>query len=96
MAAASGYDAFISYSHKHDAVLGPALQTELQRFAKPWHKMRALRIFLDTANHAANPALWASIEEALRSSQWFIEVFSVTVNPACRHSAHMGRHADRT
>ena len=48
MTAASGYDAFISYSHKHDAV----------------HKMRALRIFLDTADLAANPALWASIEEA--------------------------------
>ena len=72
MTAASGYDAFISYSHKHDAVLGPTLQAELQRFAKPWHKMRALRIFLDTADLAANPALWASIEEALGSSQWFI------------------------
>ena len=72
MTAASGYDAFISYSHKHDAVLGPTLQAELQRFAKPWHKMRALRIFLDTADLAANPALWASIEEALGSSRWFI------------------------
>lgn len=70
--APSGYDVFISYIHKHDAMLGPALQTELQRFAKPWYKMRALRIFLDTANLAANPALWASIDEALGSSQWFI------------------------
>jgi hypothetical protein len=66
------YDAFISYSHKHDAGLGPALQTGLERFAKPWYRMRALRIFRDTANLAANPALWTSIEEALKSSQWFI------------------------
>ena len=72
MAAVSGYDAFISYSHRHDAMLGPALQTDLQRFAKPWYRMRALRIFLDAADLAANPALWASIEDGLRSSQWFI------------------------
>jgi hypothetical protein len=72
MAAVSGYDAFISYSHKHDAMIGPALQSDLQRFAKPWYKMRALRIFLDTADLAANPALWPSIEDALGSSRWFI------------------------
>jgi hypothetical protein len=46
MAAVSRYDAFISYSHKHDAALGPALQAELERLAKPWYRMRALRIFL--------------------------------------------------
>ena len=57
MAAVSGYDGFISYSHKHDAALGPALQTNLERFAKPWYKMRALRIFLDTADLSANPDL---------------------------------------
>src|SRR5689334_8968308 len=72
MAAEPGYDAFISYSHQHDAVLAPALQTDLERFAKPWYRMRALRIFRDTANLAANPALWASVEDGLRSSQWFI------------------------
>jgi hypothetical protein len=72
MVAASGYDAFISYSHHHDAVLGPALQTDLERFAKPWYKMRTLRIFLDTANLGANPALWPSIEDGLGSSRWLI------------------------
>jgi hypothetical protein len=34
--------------------------------------MRALSIFLDTADLGANPGLWSSIEDALRSSQWFI------------------------
>ena len=72
MATVSGYDAFISYSHHHDRELGPALQARLERFAKPWYRMRALRIFLDTANLSANPALWPSIKDALGSSQWFI------------------------
>ena len=63
MAADSGYDGFISYSHQHDAAIGPALQTDLQRLAKPWYKIRALTIFLDTADLSANPALWPSIED---------------------------------
>ena len=72
MTAASGYDASISYSHEHDHVFGPALQADLQRFAKPWYQMRALRISCDTANLAADPGLWASLEDALESSRWFI------------------------
>jgi hypothetical protein len=56
MATASGYDGFLSYSHEHDAVLGPTLQAELERFAKPWYRIRALRIFRDTVSLAANPA----------------------------------------
>jgi WD40 repeat protein len=72
MTAGSGYDAFISYSHRHDAALGPALKGDLERFAKPWYRMRALRIFLDTADLGANPALWTSIEEGLAASRWFI------------------------
>jgi WD40 repeat protein len=66
------YDAFISYSHEHDLALGPALQAGLERFAKPWYRPRALRVFRDAANLPASPALWKSIEEALRSSRWFI------------------------
>jgi WD40 repeat protein len=76
-ATVSGYDGFISYSHQHDAALGPALQTSLERFAKPWYKMRALRIFLDAADLSANPALWPSIEDGLSSSRWFILLASV-------------------
>jgi WD40 repeat protein len=72
MATADGYDGFISYSHKHDAVLGPLLQTNVERFAKPWYKMRALRIFIDTADLGLNPALWPPIEAAMSSSRWFI------------------------
>lgn len=76
-AAASGYDAFISYSHQHDGVIGPALQAGLERFAKPWYRMRGMKVFRDSANLAANPALWTSIEDALSSSAWFILLASV-------------------
>lgn len=65
-----------SYNRQHDAVLGLGLQTNLEQFAKPWYRIRALRIFRDTANLAANPVLWASIEDGLRSSQWFIVLAS--------------------
>ena len=62
----------MSYSHRYDGVLGPALQGRLERFAKPWYRMRALRIFCDTSNLSASPALWVSIENALQFSEWFI------------------------
>ncbi len=66
------YDAFISYSHAADGTLAPALQSALHRFAKPWYKLRALRVFRDETNLAVNPALWSSIREALDQSQFFI------------------------
>lgn len=72
MAAVADYNGFISYSHKHDAALGLALKTGLERFAKPWYRMRAVRIFLDTSDLSANPALWPSIEAGLSSASWFI------------------------
>jgi TIR domain-containing protein len=66
------YDAFISYSHALDGTLARTLQTGLEQFAKPWYRPRALRVFRDTTNLAANSGLWVSIEEALASSTWFI------------------------
>ena len=66
------FDAFISYSHKRDTGLARALQTGLERFAKPWYQMRAAHVFRDTANLAANPDLWRSVEESLAASEWLI------------------------
>jgi hypothetical protein len=63
---------FISYSHALDGALAQALQTGLERFAKPWYRQRALRVFRDTTNLAASPGLWSSIEEALASSVWLV------------------------
>jgi hypothetical protein len=70
------YDGFISYSHAADNLLAPRLQAGLQRFAKPWWKRRALRIFRDEASLSANPHLWSSIIEALDGCGWFILLLS--------------------
>src|SRR5262249_37681275 len=66
------FHAFISYSHGADARLAPALQKGLQRFAKPWYRARALRVFRDNASLSANPDLWDSIEQALDVSEFYI------------------------
>ena len=66
------HKAFISYSHQSDAVLAPAIQSALHKFAKPWYRMRALRVFRDTTSLAANAALGPSIEKALAEAEWFL------------------------
>jgi WD40 repeat protein len=66
------YDAFISYSHAADGRLAPALQSGLQRLAKPWYRVRALRVFRDESALSANPELWTSIQHALDESEWFV------------------------
>ena len=70
------YDGFISYSHAADGLLAPRLQQALQRFAKPWWKRRALRVFRDESSLSANPHLWSSITEALDTSEWFVLLLS--------------------
>jgi WD40 repeat protein len=72
------YKAFISYSHAADGKLAPALQTGLERFAKPWYRLRALRVFRDKTGLAVTPELWGSIQKALESSEYFILVASPT------------------
>ncbi|MEV6242103.1 TIR domain-containing protein [Lentzea sp. NPDC051838] len=66
------YDAFISYSRALDGRLAPMLQRGVQRFAKPWNRLRASRVFLDDVSLSANPGLWTSIEQALGRSRWLI------------------------
>jgi WD40 repeat protein len=67
-----GYDAFISYSHRLDAAITARLQSELEHFAKPWYRMRALHVFRDQTSLAASPHLWTAIEEAMSGSAWLI------------------------
>src|SRR3712207_1426304 len=71
-ATSDGYAAFISYSRAVDGKLAPALQSGLHAFARPWFRLRALRVFRDDASLSANPGLWSSIEQALESSEFFI------------------------
>jgi WD40 repeat protein len=72
------YDGFISYSHAVDGRLAPTLQSALQRFAKPWYRLRAVRVFRDEASLSADPGLWSAIESALERSQWFLLLASPT------------------
>jgi WD40 repeat protein len=84
------YDAFISYSRTADGRLGPALQRGLQRFAKPWYRLRALRVFRDDASLSANPDLWGSIQQALDDSDYFI----LLASPAAAQSPWVAKEAE--
>lgn len=66
------YRAFISYSHAADGKLAPALQSALHRFAKPWYRLRAMRVFRDKTSLAMTPELWPSIKRALSESEYFL------------------------
>jgi hypothetical protein len=66
------FAAFISYNRAVDGSLAHALQGALQRFAKPWYRRRALRLFRDDTNLSANPNLWSSVEAALSDSEFLI------------------------
>jgi WD40 repeat protein len=83
----NGYDAFVSYSRDVDGKLAPALQTGLQRFAKPWYRKRALRIFRDDASLSANPDLWGSIVSALDASEFFV----LLASPRAAQSKWVGK-----
>jgi TIR domain len=66
------YKAFISYHHDSDERFAASLQSSLSRFAKPWYRLRTMRIFRDETSLSANPALWHSIEQALGESEYFL------------------------
>ena len=72
------YKAFISYSHAADGKLAPAIQHALHRIAKPWYKLRTMRVFRDQTNLATNPGLWSSIESALSDTEFFVYLASPT------------------
>jgi WD40 repeat protein len=86
----TSYDGFLSYSHAADDLLAPRLQAGLQRFAKPWWKRRALRVFRDEASLSANPHLWSSITDALDDSDWFVLLLS----PEAAESQWVNREID--
>lgn len=67
-----GYDAFISYSHDADRRLAPVLHRALRRMNRKPLRVRAMRIFRDHENLAANPDLWAVVEGALARSRYFV------------------------
>lgn len=66
------YKAFISYSHAADGQLAPTLQSALQKFAKPFYRLRAMRVFRDETSLHLTPKLWPMIQQALAESEHFI------------------------
>ncbi len=69
---ATGYDAFVSYSHGADSATARALQAGLHRFARRPFQLRALRVFRDQTNLATAPGLWTSIASALDASRYLL------------------------
>lgn len=82
------FDAFISYNRAADARLGPSLRQALHKFACPWYRMRALRVFLDDAS-LNNAGLWSSIRRALERSRFFV----LLASPAAARSSWVEREA---
>ena len=70
------YKGFISYSHAAQGALAPVLQSALQQFAKPFYRLRAIRVFRDETSLALTPGLWPTIQKALRDSEYFILIAS--------------------
>ena len=72
------YKAFISYSHAADGKLAPAIQRALHRIAKPWYRLRTMRVFRDQTSLSTSPGLWTSIESALNDAEFFVYLASPT------------------
>ncbi len=70
------WDAFISYARSASTLEAQKLQTAIQTFAKPWYRLRAVRIFRDDSSMSASPALWSSIELGLQQARWLVVLLS--------------------
>jgi WD40 repeat protein len=66
------YNAFLSYNQKTDGRFAPAIEKALQRFAKPWYKLRAVHIFRDSSDLSATPNLWGKLETSLAESEYLL------------------------
>ena len=81
------YDAFISCSQAADEPIATALQSALQRFAKPWWKLREFNVFRDEAGLAASSDLTGPIRTTLDDARFFI----VLASPVAASSPWLGR-----
>jgi WD40 repeat protein len=81
------YAAFLSYNREADRHLAQALQNALHGFAKPWYRLRALRIFRDDAALSANPGLWSSVRKGLDDANYFI----LLASPQAAQSEWVGK-----
>lgn len=66
------FDAFLSYSRQASSPAAAALQHAMQRLAKQWTQLRAIKVFRDNSSLPAGPALWTTIDNALDDSGWLV------------------------
>jgi hypothetical protein len=81
------YDVFVSYSHRADRGLAPAIQNGLQQLARPWYQIHALSVFRDETDLGASPGLWPAIRAALVRSSHFV----LLASPEAATSIWVGR-----
>jgi len=81
------YQAFLSYSHRADAVVAPILQRALERIGTPFWRRAGIRVFRDDASLPASPALWPSIEAGLAKSAHLV----LLASPASAESVWVDR-----
>lgn len=84
------YKAFLSYA-REDKRVAKALQTALERFAKPVLRQRALEVFRDDHVLRADDDLWGTILEALADSQFLI----LLASPDAAASAGVQRELEK-
>jgi hypothetical protein len=84
------YAAFISYSRDADGRLAPRLEYALERFATPWYRLRAFRVFRDDASLSTNPGLWSSLTGALDHVGYCI----LLASPDAAESVWVGREVE--
>ncbi|MCP2241693.1 toll/interleukin-1 receptor domain-containing protein [Lentzea aerocolonigenes] len=84
------FAAFISYSHATDKALGPVLQEGIEKFAKPWYRSRARRVFLDNSSLAAESDLTRAILDGLAQAEHFL----LLASPASAKSTWVGKEVD--
>lgn len=87
VAATEKYAAFLSYSHDGDSRIALAVQRALHDLARPWYRLRAVRVFRDEGSLGASSELGGSIESALRESTHLI----LLASPAAAQSPWVNR-----
>jgi WD40 repeat protein len=66
------YDGFISYRHSTETPLVEALEKAVQKFAKPYDKIRSLSLYRDISNQNMTSDLFGAVLEAMDNSGFFI------------------------
>ena len=71
------YDGFLSYRHDdRQLAIVRAMQRALHGFAKPWFRLRAMRLYRDETDLAIRPDAWNTIQQALDASRYLVLIAS--------------------